>query len=173
MTPFLKPLFLSFFLFSAFISHSLDSVNLWRHPEIADKYSVFFDVGPAPLKFKDFDFPILPVVVRLDFLAPFPLPFSIGAFFNTPHPNFKNFGLRLAYHFDLLDDSTDLYFLYSFDFGFLRNDVLKEYNDTPVDLLFYDFRAGIRYFFSPRIGLALETDSRFEGLVFLLSLKIN
>jgi len=163
----------SFLFFSVARLPALESMNIWRHSEIAGKNSIFCDIGLAPLTFDNLDFPILPADIRLEYLPPLPLPFSLGVFFKTPHPNFKSFGLRSAYHLDLLDDVTDLYFVYSFDFGFLRNDLLIEYDDTPVEKHLYDFRVGIRRFFGQWLGLVIETGFKFESVIFLLSMKIN
>jgi hypothetical protein len=160
---------LSFLLCAA----ALPALDLWRHPEIADKKSLFADVGLAPLVFDGLKFPILPLELRLDYLPPLPLPFSVGLFFKTPFPNLRSFGTRIAYHLDLDDPKTDLYFLYVFDCGFIRNDILKDYNDEPVDIHFFDFRVGVRYFFGPFIGLAVESDFKVGGVIVMLSVKIH
>jgi len=157
---------------------ALDGVNLWRHPEIAEKNAVFLDVGLAPLPLENFldsfdDFKFLPLDIRADFLPPLSLPFSFGIFLRTPYPNLKHFGLRAAYHFDLRSPRADLYIVYVFDFGFLRNKILAEYNDSPVGVNYFDFRVGIRYFFGSLIGLAAETGFKAESVVFSLSIKIN
>jgi len=155
---------------------ALEVMNIWRHSEIANKNSVFCDIGLAPFVFEGFDLAdvhVLPLDVRLEYLPPLPLPFSLGVFFKTPYPNLKSFGVRGAYHFDLLDDVTDLYVVYSHDFGFLRNDLLVEYGDTPVEKYIYDFRVGIRRFFGQWFGLVVETGFHFESLIVLLSIKIN
>jgi len=165
-----------FLLLSAVSLPALDGINLWRHSEIADKNSVFADVALAPFmldNFDNFEFNALPVEVRIDWLPPLPLPFSAGIFFKTPYPNLKSFGIRFAYHFDLLDPLTDLYFAYVFDFGFIRNRILAEYNDSPVSVYWHDFRLGVRRFFGSRLGLAVETGFKFESIIFLLSIKIN
>jgi hypothetical protein len=163
----------SFILIFPAALNALEVMNVWRHSEIAGKNSLFCDIGIAPLFFNGSDFQIFPADIRIEYLPPLPLPFSFGVFFKTPHPNMKSFGLRTAYHFDLLDDLTDLYFVYSFDFGFLRNDLLLEYNDTTADKHLYDFRVGIRRFFGQWFGLVVETGFHFESVIFLLSIKIN
>jgi hypothetical protein len=165
--------FSSFLLLSAANLSSLDLINVWRHSEIAEKNSVFCDIGLSPVLFDDLKLNILPVDIRIEYLPPIPLPFSLGLFFKTPNPNLKSFGARLAYHFDLFDSFTDLYIVYSYDFGYLRNDLLIEYNDTPVDLLLYDFRIGVRRFFDSWFGISVETGFHFESVIFLLSIKIN
>ena len=163
-----------FFVFSLLVcAAGLPALNLWRHPEIADKNALFADAGMAPFVFKGFDFPILPLELRLDYLPPLSLPFSLGLFFKTPRPNLKSFGARVAYHFDLDDSKTDLYFVYVFDCGFIRNDLLEQYNDDPVQIRHYDFRAGVRRFFGPVMGLAVESDFKAGGIIILLSAKIN
>jgi len=160
-------------LFSAPGLPALEVMNLWRHSEIAGKNSVFADVGFAPLMFEGLAFSFLPLDVRIDYMPPLPLPFSAGVFFKTPYPNFKSFGARLAYHFDLLDSVTDVYFLYSFDFGYLLKDLLAEFNDAPPETAYYDFRAGVRRFFGPRLGIALESGFKFQSVIFLITVKIN
>jgi hypothetical protein len=151
----------------------LPALNLWRHPEIAEKNTVFADLGMAPLVFDGLEFPVLPLEVRVDYLPPLPLPFSAGLFFKTPHPNLKSFGARLAYHLDIYNSKTDLYFAYVFDCGFIRNSLLEEYNDDPVQPHYYDFRVGVRYFFGRFVGIAVESDFKAGGVIFMLSIKIH
>jgi len=152
---------------------SAPALDLWRHPEIAEKKALFADVGLAPLIFNGLEFPILPLEVRLDYMLPLPLPFSAGLFFKTPYPNLKSFGARAAFHFNLDDPKTDLYFVYVFDCGFIRNHLLEEYNDDPVQVHYYDFRIGVRYFFGPFVGIAVESDFKAGGIIVLLSAKIH
>jgi len=172
MKNFTKIYLLSALLFLSASLQALDLMNVWRHSEIADKNSVFCDIGTA-FYFENFEFKFLPVEIRLDYMPPLPLPFSLGVFMYTPYPNLKSFGTRAGYHFDLLDDVTDFYVVYVFDFGFLRNDTLVKYKDTPVDKHLYDFRAGVRRFFSQRIGLVVESGFHFESVIIMLSIKIN
>jgi len=179
MKKYFKVIFLSFLILVPLRElFALDVVSFFWHSRIAGKNSVFVDVGIAPLVFESFDdddyeFSVLPLDIRVEYLPPFPLPFSIGFFLKTPNPNLNSFGLRLAYHFDLYDSYTDLYVLYSFDFGFLRNDILEDYNDTPVPVNYYDFRFGIRRFFFSWFGIAVETGFKFESVIISLSIKIN
>ena len=171
----MKTFFISLAVFLSLTAalHALDAVSAWRHPEIAGKNSVFVDIGAAPVMFDDFEFNVLPLEIRADWLPPLPLPFSFGVFFKTPCPNLKSFGLRIGFHFDLYDPLTDFYLVYSFDFGFIRNGVLIEFNDEPVPANYYDFRIGIRRFFGSWLGAAVETGFKFESVVLMLSLKIN
>jgi len=169
----MKKLFLSALIFVSLPLYSLEVMNFWRHSEIAGKKSLFCDIGPAPLTFSDLGFPILPAEIRLEWLPPLPLPVAVGAFFKTPMPNLKSFGLRCAYHFDLYDDVTDFYIVYNHDFGYLRNDLLIEYDDTPAEKYVYDFRVGVRRFFGQWFGLNIETGFHFESVIILLSIKIN
>jgi hypothetical protein len=162
-------------LFSLFTADcfSLDLINIWRHSEIAGKNSVFCDVGLAPVMLDDISLDFLPVDIRIEYLLPLPLPLSFAVFLKTPYPNLKSFGLRAAYHFDLLDSFTDFYVVYSYDFGYLRNGLLIQYNDVPAAFLLYDFRIGVRRFFDSWFGLSLETGFHFESVILLLSIKIN
>jgi hypothetical protein len=149
------------------------NAEFWRHPEIAGKNSLFADVGLAPLVFDGMEFPVLPLEIRVDWLPPLPLPFSAGLFLKTPNPNLNSFGVRLGYHFDLRLPMTDLFFAYVFDFGFVRNDILEKYNDNPVPIHWYDFRVGVRHFFGPIVGLALESDFKAGGIILMLSIKTH
>jgi hypothetical protein len=106
-------------------------------------------------------------------MLPLFLPVSLGAYVRVPDPNLKSFGLRAAYHIDLRNPRLDLYFLYRFDLGFLRNNLLIEYGDEAQDRYYYDFRVGIRYLTGLYIALALETDFKFQGINFGVSIKIN
>jgi hypothetical protein len=131
--------------------------------------------------FNDIEFNVLPLDVRIEYMLPAPLPFSFGLFMKTPYsaegearirPNFKSFGARAAYHFNILGPATDFYLVYSFDFGFLRKNILEEYDDDYVPVRWYDFRFGARHFFNSRLGLALETGFKFQELILLVSFKI-
>jgi len=150
----------------------LPALSLWRHPEIAEENTIFADAGLSPIIFKNPQFVILPLELRLDYLLPLPLPFSVGIFLKTPYPNLKSFGTRVAYHIDMGDDKTDFYFVHVFDYGFIRNDILIKYNDDPVEIHYYDFRAGVRRFFGPRLGLSVESDFKVGGVIILLSAKL-
>jgi len=170
---FLTVLFFLSLFFSAKLLYPQSLINVWRHSEIAGKNSVFLDMAAAPFLIDDFQFNFLPVELRIEYFPPLPLPVAVGFFMRTPYPNLKNFGLRASYHFDLFDRYTDFYVAYSYDFGWLRNDLLAEYNDTPVENVFYDFRIGVRRFFGPLFGVSLETGFHFESVIIMLSIKIN
>jgi len=154
-------------------SASALDTRFWRHPEIADKNTIFFDLAFAPIVFDDVQLAFIPFDLRLEYFPPLPLPVAVGIFMKTPNPNLKSFGIRASYHFDVLDRSTDLYIVYSYDLGWLRNDLLIAYNDTPVENYFYDFRLGVRHFFGSLIGLSLETGFHFESIIIMVSIKIN
>ena len=175
MKTFKTTLFISL-MFVCINAYSFDIMSLVRHPEIAERNSLFADIGIAPLSLTDlseFKISLIPFELRVDYMLPLPLPFSFGLFLFTPNPNFKHFGLRMAYHFDIFDRLTDVYIAYSFDFGFLRNDVLLEYNDATVPLQYYNFRVGVRRFFKNRFGVAIETGYKFVDITFSFSMKIN
>jgi len=160
------------FLTSAAAACALDVGGLWRHPEIADKNSLFADAGISFSVSLPDEFSFLPIRVRFDYLPPLPLPFSFGFFFDTPNPNLKSFGVRAAYHFNVFDSKTDVYALYSFNFGFVLKKRLYEFNDEPPPLKFFDFGFGVRHFFSSFIGASLETDFKLERMFVSLSFKL-
>jgi hypothetical protein len=115
-----------FFFVIFFIGTNLFALNLWRHPEAAEINSIFIDARFASISFTD-GFYIPNTEFGIDYLFPCFLPLSLGAYVRMPEPNLKEFGLRAAYHIDLRDKKLDTYFLYVFDLGFLRNDLLVEY----------------------------------------------
>jgi len=161
-----------FLILTAAAACALDIGGFWRHPEIADKNSLFADAGISfPILSPD-SFSPLPVRVRIDYLPPLPLAFSFGIFVDTPNPNIKSFGIRAAYHINVFAPKTDVYLLYSFNFGFLLKKTLYDYNDEPPPLRFFDFGFGVRYFFFSFIGLSLETDFKLERLFISLSFKL-
>ena len=168
----IKIIFLTSFIFISANLFSFDFLTVFQHSEIAGKNSIFADVGLAPFVFEDMVFNVLPLDLRLEYMLPVPLPVSFGLFMKTPNPNFKSFGARIGYHFNLFDRFTDIFIIYSYDFGFLRKDILEEYNDTSVPIHWYDFRFGARHFFRSRYGAAVETGFKFQDIVFLVTIKI-
>jgi hypothetical protein len=164
----MKNLFLFVFLLQTTFSFALD---LWRYPETADKNTVFASILSPSVSLDGFA--LLAPVMTLDYITPFGLPVSLGFFITTPKPNLKSFGLRAAYHIDINNEFTDLYFLYVFDLGWMRNDLLIEYNDTPAEVRYYDFRAGVRRRFGNFFCLTIETDFKLRGLIFGLAVKFN
>jgi hypothetical protein len=157
----------------ALIPAAVPGLSLWRYPEAADKNTLFIDTA-ATFSFSSLDsFSLFPLEIRADYLLPVGLPVSAGLFMKTPDPNLKYFGTRLGYHIDIGDQKTDLYFVHVFNLGFIRNDLLEQFNDTPSPLYYYDFRLGVRRLFGSRFCLAVETDFKVFGLVFALSIKLN
>jgi hypothetical protein len=150
----------------------LGALDIWSHPEAAERNSLFLDVHAANVSFSDgFAMGLDVLEFQLDYLPPLPLPFSFGAFLKTPTPNLKSFGARIGYHLDVLDQKTDLYFFYRFDFGFIRNNLLLKYNDTRQPVLFYDFRFGLRRVFNRYLALVLESNFKVSGFSFGASFK--
>jgi len=164
--------------FSASGLRALEAFNIWRHPEVAEKNSVFVESGIQIVFPKEgfndkTEYKILPLFFRLDYMLPIELPFGVGVFFYTPAPNFKSFGVRGSYHIDLRDPLLDVYFLYSFNCGFLLKPLLARYNDTPPTPRFFDYRLGLRRFFGSSLGFSIETGFRLESVFISLSVKLN
>jgi hypothetical protein len=166
--------FFIIFLFLVFQAEAraFEIMNVWRHPEIAEKNSVFADAG-VPIMFEEPHFSVLPVDLRADYMLPLPYPFSAGIFLKTPNPNLKSFGVRFGYHFDVFDPLTDVYVVWSFNCGFILTDVLAYYNDSPAPVHFFDFRAGFRRFITPWLGVCVETGFKLESVCISLSFKLN
>jgi hypothetical protein len=166
----MKKLFSLFLIFSAF--SPLGALDLWSHPEAAEKNSLFLDIHAAGLSFKSgFAAGLETLEFHAEYLPPLPLPLSFGVFLKAPNPNLKSFGTRVGYHLNLLDRKTDLYFFHRFDFGFIRNNLLLKYGDTATPVHFYDFRFGLRRVFNQYLALVLEADYKASGFSFGLSFK--
>jgi hypothetical protein len=151
------------------------SISLYTHPETAEKNSIFLNLRLVDVSLSgDFEFMVLNG--SLDYLLPLFLPFSLGFFIVPPSasdPNLKHFGPRAGYHIDLENEKIDLYGFYSFDFGWLRNEELVSAGDTPVEMVFYDFRIGVRFFFNSNTGLFVEAGYKFKSVDLGLSVKLN
>jgi hypothetical protein len=166
----MKPFLLSVILLQGAFSAS--AFDFWSYPEAADKHALFAGLLSPALSFQN-GFALVPPVMRLDYMLPFGFPLSCGLFIASPAPNLKSFGVRAAYHLNIDSEYTDLFFLYVFDFGWIRNDLLIEYNDTPVEKRLYDFRAGVRRRIGKFICLSIETDFHLQGVLFGLEAKLN
>lgn len=166
--------FLIVFLLLFFVSAGLFALDLpWRHPEIADKNSMFIDIGLPPVFYADPGFSLIPLELRLDYMLPLVLPLSLGIFAHTPNPNFKSFGFRVAYHIDVKVPGFDLYFAHATNLGWVMSGWLDFLNDEAPPFKLFDWRLGFRYIFSSFIGICLESDLRFNAIMFFLTLKIN
>jgi hypothetical protein len=164
--------FFFFFLLAVCLSAPLFPFDVWSRPEAAEKNSLFLDAHAAALSFTG-GFSAGPdtLFVTADYLLPVDLPFSLGAYFKAPNPNLKSFGLRLAYHIDIDNSKTDLYVLYAFDLGFMRNNLLEAYGDEKQEVRYYDFRAGVRRLFGKYFCLSLETAYKLSGITAGISVK--
>jgi hypothetical protein len=163
-----KPLLCVPLLAAVFSLHAFD---LWQYPEMAGENTVFIGGFAAALTKEGFTVPL--PEFHLDYLLPLGLPVSAGAYFLTPDPNLKSFGVRAAYHFNLDDENTDLYFLYVFDFGFIRSEILLRYGDEAQEKRYYDFRAGVRRRFGRFVCLCIETGFKLQSVRFGVSIKLN
>jgi len=160
------------FLILILVSFNLFSLDFsWRHPEIAEKNSIFVDVGISVFV-ENPELNILPLEIRIEYILPIYLPLSCGFFFHTPNPNPTSFGFRVAYHIDLRDPFLDFFFVYQFNLAFLIQDILYIYNDKPAPVYLFDYRIGFRRYFG-LIGLVVETGFKLESVIIMLSLKLN
>jgi hypothetical protein len=167
----MKSKLLLLFTSLALVAPSLPAWNIFEWPEAADKNSVTLDTLFAGISFSDGP-QIFRPVFSMDYVIPIVLPFSIGAYFATPDPNLKSFGTRLGFHVNLNVPKLDLYALYVFDFGWIRNPKLREYGDEEQEIHWYDFRIGIRYTFNV-IGLFIETGFKLQSINAGISLQLN
>jgi hypothetical protein len=165
----MKPFFCILCILSPWPAFSID---LWQYPECAEEHAVFLDAKIAGFSFKDGLSTRFPEV-SADYLLPFGYPFSAGIYFKMPDPNLKSFGVRFGYHVNLNMPNTDLYVLYVFDFGFIRNKELVAHNDTAQPVHRYDFRVGVRRVFGKLFCLVIESDYKFSGITLGASIKVN
>ena len=164
-------LFLSV-IYLTVIAAALPAFDLWQHPESAQRNSLFVAASAPQFSINDgFEFQLTPQF-NFDYMLPFRFPLSLGAFLKTPSPNLKNFGTRIAYHINLDEPKTNFYFLYVFDFGFIRNDLLEQYGDERQPLRFFDFRIGLRRRINHFLFIQIESDFQFQSVVLGLSAKL-
>ncbi|GMO58563.1 MAG: hypothetical protein Ta2G_18620 [Termitinemataceae bacterium] len=157
------------FITIVFLSGSLYAYELF--PEAAEKNSLFFNVKAIGISFTK-GFLLKQQEAGIDYVLPIFIPLSLGAYFRVPDPNLKVFGLRLAYHVNVDVEDLDLYAFYVFDFGFLRNNLLRKYGDEEQEIHYYDFRFGVRYLAGKYFCLMLETDFKLKGLNIGVAVKI-
>jgi hypothetical protein len=149
--------------------------SVYSHPETAEGNSLFANLRLADVSFQG-DFNFLALDASADWLLPLPLPLSLGFFVTAPSfsaPNLEHFGPRPAFHIDVGKENIDLYLFYSLDLGWLRNPELEEAGWEPVEKRWYDFRAGVRFFFRENIGMFAESGYKFMSVNFGLSLKLH
>jgi hypothetical protein len=151
---------------------SLPALDLWQYPETAEAYTLFIGGTAAAFSFTE-GFMLPPPVFHADWMLPFRLPLSLGAYFVTPMPNLKSFGIRAAWHIDLGADNLDLYFLYVFDLGFLRNARLTEYGDEEQERRYYDFRGGVRRRIGRFVCLVIETGFKLQSVHAGISIQLR
>ncbi|MDR2865336.1 MAG: hypothetical protein LBV68_07000 [Spirochaetaceae bacterium] len=163
-----KYLFSCIFLTLAAAAFSLDFSS---HPEAADKNSLFVNIQIGRYILPDkFDFNI---ALSFDYMLPIFPPLSLGFFMQAPYPNLTSFGPRIAYHPDLDVENADFFFIYCFDFGFLRNHELENagYKD-PIPVHLYDFRLGVHYFFGSMLAAYVETGYKLQSVNIGVSIKL-
>lgn len=166
------PKSLTISLFLLLLGGAAFPFDLNPYPVSADKNAFFTSIKALSLSLSG-GFNFTGQEFSVDYVQPFFLPVSLGAYFKRPDPNLKSFGARLGYHINLNEPKTDLYFLYVFDFGFLRNDLLLEYGDEAQEIYFYDFRLGVRYRFNSLICVLVESEHKLQGISFGISIKLN
>jgi hypothetical protein len=151
------------------------SFDLISHPEAAEENAVFFNTSivsyePPP---NTWNITAPKFKFSLDYVFPWPLPFFIGFYMEAPDPNLTSFGIRTGYHLNMEIDNLDMYFMYCFDFGFLRARRLKAYGVSAPEIRYFDFRAGLRYIFGKLFGLYIESDYKLDALIMGVSIKLN
>ena len=163
---------LKYMILAALIGFSPRVFAFELFPESADKNAFFLNIKAVGISFTE-GFLLTEQEFGFDYVLPIFMPLSLGVYFRIPTPNLKSFGIRLGYHINIQSEKTDLYALYVFDFGFLRNDLLRQYNDAEQEIHYYDFRAGVRQVFGKYFCLMLETGFKLQGFSIGIAVKIN
>jgi hypothetical protein len=151
-----------------FLPSAAFSFDIWRHPEMAEKETVFVGGFAASFSFAELDaffdsFEFSPEFF-LDFMLPLPLPFSFGLSTDFFKPDSLSVGCRAGYHVNFDDPDLDAYVLYAVKFEFVQ-DTLAVLRWSPA--------IGARRRFGSFFCVNLEAG--FMPAVFLvgLSIKLN
>jgi hypothetical protein len=153
-----------FMLSFALLAGRLPALDFWRHPEMADKGSLF--VGGFGVSFSleyDSYFELRKPELYADYLLGVGIPFSVGVSVRAFEDGYFAFGLRPAYHINLGLENFDLYFLYSLDLVFSGGYIYMEYGG----------RAGLRWRLGRFPCLHIETGHKFDSANIGVSIKLN
>jgi hypothetical protein len=151
------------FSFILFIG-SLQALDFWQYPEMADRESFFagaFAVTFSPSYDNYFEF--RKPEIYADYLLGIGIPVSIGISARAFESGYFAIGFRPGYHINLGLEKYDLYLLYTFDLLFQGEYTYLEYGG----------RAGIRRLFGRFFCLHIETGHKFETVNIGVSIKLN
>jgi len=145
------------------------SIDIWQHPEMAEKNTIFAGGFAAVFSFSytsfgDYRFGFSSPKIFLDLMLPLPLPFSLG--FSTGLLESGKFGAgaRLGYHINFNDPNLDVYALYQVQLEFIEN-ISAELEWFPA--------IGVRRKFGDFFCLNLETGFAGKSLLIGFSIKLN
>jgi hypothetical protein len=164
-------------LFVFFALSNAGAIDFYSKPECAPGGTIFINLSIMDYSFRfgeaqSIEYPIFRP--SIDWMIPLFPPVTFGAFVAPPDTVIRvvlNYGLRIAYHLDFDNPSSDFYLLYTYDFGYLNNPQLVAKHYKPIPQNFFDFRAGYRHMFN-KFGAFLESGYGFQTLYFGLCLKL-
>jgi hypothetical protein len=147
---------------------NMSAIDIWRHPEMAEKGSFFAGLFAASFEFSfadwsDHAFKLFFPEAFLDCMLPVGLPFSFGVSVKALEPNIFGLGIRPAYHINLNDENSDLYVMYVVTFDFMSGYGIIEYGG----------RAGFRRRFGSFFCLSVETGFKLQSINFGIAIKLN
>jgi len=155
-------------LYLAVNAMNVSAIDMWRHPEMAEKNTFFAGLFAASLRISftalsDFGFGIDYPEVYLDYMLPVGLPFSFGLSANAFKPDVFGLGIRPAYHINLNDENSDLYVMYAVTLDFIDYYGLVEYG----------LRVGYRRRFGSFFCVSIETGHKLQSINFGVAVKLN
>ncbi|GHU44739.1 hypothetical protein FACS1894190_16370 [Spirochaetia bacterium] len=156
------------------LASNAGALDFYNYPESFQPNTVTIDIGFAGYFLdKGFEAFFPKMKFDLDYMLPVGLPFALGVYMEAPMPNLIDFGPRISYHINFDIENFDLYFLYCFNLGFLRNAELREKGYEPVEIRYFDFRGGIRYLFGGFMGVVIETGFHLDYIMIGAVIKLH
>jgi hypothetical protein len=161
--------FLPILLLLAFMPRAAHSFDLWQHPEMAERETVFVGGFAASFSYSytqpgAFRFGFSTPEIFFDLMLPLPLPFSLGFSAGLLEPGVFGGGARLGYHANFDDPNLDVYALYEVKLEFVE-DVSARLDYFPA--------IGARRRFGSFFCVNLETGSMGKVLLIGISIKLN
>ena len=155
-------------LYLAVSAATVSAIDIWRHPEMAEKGTFITGIFAASLKvsfteLSDFAFSIEYPEIHLDYMLPVGLPFSFGLSAKALKPDVFGLGIRPAYHINLNDANSDLYVMYALTLDFISHYGLLEYGG----------RIGYRRRFGSFFCISIETGFKLQSINFGIAMKLN
>jgi hypothetical protein len=170
-----KKIFVVSVIFLSLAATRARAFDLFSHPEIAAENSLFFNASIISYQIPPdvWNVTVPKFKLSADYVTPWIAPVFFGLYMEAPVPNLTSFGTRAGYHFNMDVDNLDIYFMWCFDFGFLRRKTLESYGVEVPEIRYFDFRGGMRYVFGKLFGLYIESDYKLNAILLGVTIKLN